>query len=78
VSDDVGHETNVFHYIHQNPVKAGLVKKMEEWEFSSFRDYLGLRDETLCNTKLTQERLAINFNRLLIESYEVIDFHLED
>jgi len=78
VSDDVGHDTNVFHYIHQNPVKAGLVNKMEDWEFGSFKDYVGLRNETLCNTKLALERLAINFDRLLMESYEVIDFDLED
>lgn len=32
-----------FNYIHQNPVKANLVKKAEDWEFSSYRDYCGLR-----------------------------------
>lgn len=34
-------------YIHLNPVVAGLVPKAEEWEFSSYRDYLGLRNGTL-------------------------------
>lgn len=37
------------HYIHQNPVKAGIVKRMEDWPFSSFADYAGLRKGTLCN-----------------------------
>jgi REP element-mobilizing transposase RayT len=27
-------------YIHNNPVKAGLVEEAEEWEFSSARNYL--------------------------------------
>lgn len=36
-----------FHYIHQNPLKAGLVKQLEDWEFSSFRDYAGLRNGAL-------------------------------
>src|SRR5699024_10780968 len=36
-----------FHYIHQNPVKAGLTSKMAEWEYSSYRDYAGLRDGRL-------------------------------
>src|SRR6266487_3417053 len=36
-----------FHYIHQNPLKAGLVEKLEDWEFSSFKDYAGLRNGTL-------------------------------
>lgn len=32
-----------FNYIHQNPVKAKLVKEAIDWEFSSARDYAGLR-----------------------------------
>ena len=34
-------------YIHLNPVKAGLAKKAEDWEFSSYREYIGLRQGTL-------------------------------
>jgi len=49
----INQETNYLfyclNYIHQNPYTAGLVKKIEDWEFSSFRDYIGLRNGTLCN-----------------------------
>lgn len=38
-----------FNYIHNNPVRAGLVEKPEDWEFSSYRDYCGLRNGTLIN-----------------------------
>jgi hypothetical protein len=34
-------------YIHLNPVMAGLVKRAEDWEFSSYREYIGLREGTL-------------------------------
>jgi REP element-mobilizing transposase RayT len=34
-------------YIHLNPVMAGLVNKPEQWIFSSYRDYVGLRKGTL-------------------------------
>jgi putative transposase len=34
-------------YLHLNPVLSGLVKGAEEWEFSSYREYVGLRDGTL-------------------------------
>jgi len=34
-------------YIHLNPVSAGLVAHPEDWTFSSYRDYLGLRKGTL-------------------------------
>lgn len=39
-------------YIHNNPVKAGLVNKEEKWEFSSAKDYLGLRNGKICNLEL--------------------------
>ena len=44
-----------FNYIHQNPVKAGLVKNAEDWEFSSFRDYLGFRNGNLVNLIKAEE-----------------------
>ena len=34
-------------YIHWNPVAAGLVKRPADWTFSSYRDYVGLRQGTL-------------------------------
>lgn len=41
-----------FHYIHQNPVAAGLCSRLEDWEYSSFRDYIGLRDGMLPNREM--------------------------
>ncbi|WP_175640723.1 transposase [Metabacillus schmidteae] len=32
----------VVRYIHQNPVKAGMVKQTEDWEWSSCRGYYGI------------------------------------
>jgi putative transposase len=51
-----------FHYIHQNPIKAGLVSLTEEWEFSSYLDYAGLRNGTLVNKKLGIELLNVPEN----------------
>ena len=61
-----------FHYIHQNPVNAGLVKKMEDWEYSSFNEYMGMRSESLCDQKLAYELLGITGERFYEESYQVI------
>ena len=44
-----------FNYIHNNPVKSGLVKHPEDWEFSSYRDYCGLRNGKLINRKRGEE-----------------------
>ena len=36
-------------YIHENPTAAHLVSSPEEWEFSSCREYLGLRENVFIN-----------------------------
>jgi len=44
-----------FNYIHLNPVKAGLVHKPEDWEFSSYRDYTGGRNGKLINRERAKD-----------------------
>lgn len=48
-----------FNYIHQNPVKANLVKRAEDWDYSSFKDYCGLRNGKLINRERTKEFILI-------------------
>ena len=66
-----------FHYIHQNPLKARLVHKMEDWEYSSFKDYVGLREETLIDKEEALQFIEVpeDFSLLYKESYEVIPHH---
>jgi len=33
---------DIFTYIHNNPVKRGLVSRQEDWKWSSARDWAGL------------------------------------
>lgn len=52
-----------FIYIHNNPVTAGLVYHPDEWEFSSVREYMGLRDiNSLCNVELAKKLLSLDRN----------------
>ena len=44
-----------FDYLHFNPVRAKLVKQPEEWSYSSYRDYTGLRDGKLINRNRAEE-----------------------
>jgi putative transposase len=44
-----------FNYIHQNPLKAGLVNNPVEWEFSSAPEYAGLRNWELVNKNIAAE-----------------------
>jgi len=43
-------------YIHLNPVKAGLVKHLKDWEFSSYQEYAGLRAGTLPKLNIVQQQ----------------------
>ncbi|MDR9418672.1 transposase [Gracilimonas sp.] len=69
---------NCFLYIHQNPLKACLVDNMEEWEFSSFRDYLGIRNGDLCNQALAKElfKLPVKPNEFHKLSLKTIPDHI--
>jgi putative transposase len=51
------HLLNLCVYIHANPVKDGLVSRPEEWEYSNFLEWMGLRDGRLVN----REFIAENF-----------------
>ncbi|WP_439483512.1 transposase [Cyclobacterium plantarum] len=61
-----------FNYIHQNPLIAGLVKKLEDWEYSSFMDYAGFRNGSLCDQELSKTLLDISSENFYEESYQVI------
>jgi hypothetical protein len=40
--DDDNYFVYLSRYIHLNPVTAGLVIKPQDWEYSSYREYIGL------------------------------------
>ncbi len=43
-------------YIHLNPVIAGLVSEPQHWAFSSYRDYVKIRNGTLVKPELIFEQ----------------------
>jgi putative transposase len=46
---------NCFFYIHNNPLVAGLVSNLNDWQWSSYLDYAGVRNGGFCNKKLFLE-----------------------
>ncbi|PIP67384.1 MAG: transposase [Parcubacteria group bacterium CG11_big_fil_rev_8_21_14_0_20_41_14] len=53
-SESIDSENYFIHlsrYIHLNPLVAGIVDSLEDWQWSSCLDYVGLRDGTLCDKK---------------------------
>jgi putative transposase len=72
VDDSYAH--TCFHYIHQNPLKAKLVARIEDWSHHSFNEYMGTLNG-FCNTGLAKEILTIPTqpDQFYKESYNVID-----
>ncbi|MET4107479.1 transposase [Hymenobacter sp. UYP22] len=48
-----------FCYIHQNPLRAGLARNAQQWVWSSYLDYIGLRAGTLCDFAAARELLDL-------------------
>lgn len=45
------------HYIHQNPTRAGLKKRMEEWPYSSYNEFRKSSNRQICNVDLALRML---------------------
>ena len=57
-------------YIHLNPVEAGLVKQPEAWEFSSYREYVDLRQGILPRPDVVLSQFpSPNAYRRFVEAY---------
>ena len=68
-----------FDYIHQNPVKAKIVKNETDYEFSSAKDYAGLRDDRLINKAVAFEYIEYTDNSHTVnQSYSMTDEHTKN
>ena len=76
-SKHVGQNDYLVHlsrYIHLNPVMDGLVERPEDWRFSSYQEYIGLRNGTFPRPEIvvTQFRSGDDY-REFVESYVADD-----
>lgn len=78
-NDTINYLSICTHYIHQNPLKAGLVKSLKDWKYSSYLDYAELRNGTLCNKELFYALAGIEKEQFTEESEILIaeKFHKE-
>jgi len=51
-----------FNYIHQNPCNSGIVTDPAEWKYSSYRDFLELRNESIVNISLATEMIGFDLD----------------
>jgi len=58
-------------YIHYNPVKANLVDKPEDWEYSNYLEWIGLRNNRLFDDELLRAYFSDNESyKKQIKEYE--------
>ena len=73
---DEHYEFIAFQYIHQNPLRAGLVTRMENWEYSSFADYYKMHKESFCDREFAFKLIGFDKENFVKESYNAIEENL--
>ena len=60
--NDMAYFVTLLRYIHQNPVKAGIVNKVNDYEFSSWQEYEDKNSTLfpLCDTRTVLNRISYN------------------
>ena len=60
--NDMAYFTTLLRYIHQNPLKAGLVSDIRDYRYSSWNEYTGDVDPAfgVCNTDSVLSRMPLN------------------
>ena len=53
--DNESYIVTLLTYIHQNPLRGGFVDKIEDWEFSSYLNYIDIRKGSLLNKIIVEE-----------------------
>lgn len=58
--NDMAYFTVLLRYIHQNPLKAGVVEKVKDYEYSSWGEYCGTVDPAfrVCDVKTVLNRIS--------------------
>lgn len=64
---------NAMHYCHQNPLKAKLVGKIEDWPHSSFPGYCGIKEDNITNKQLLLDLTGYSLDTFYTDSYERIE-----
>lgn len=63
---------NCIHYVHQNALRANLVKALLDWRYSSFPEFYSPREGMLCNMELFQNLTGYDMNAFYMESLRMI------
>ena len=74
--ENEGYFWGVLRYIHLNPVKVYMVKKAEEYEWSSMKDYLSGKSELLDEEALFLKQENFKDNKSFLRMHEKEDMRI--
>lgn len=69
---------NCFMYVHQNPKLAELINQIEDWEFSSFPDFIDKRAGSLVNKALALEIFQLESNQIFELTYKLLQDKVDE
>ncbi len=80
-----GYLIHIARYIHLNPVQAGLVENPEDWPYSNYREWIGLRKGALFDSEFVYEIFSSSKDyRVFVRSEvpstiqkKLVDYYLE-
>lgn len=64
-------------YIHRNPLKAGMISKLEEYEWSSYNDYIKPKENSLTDTAFILNQFSDNKDKA-VELFIEFNNQVED
>jgi putative transposase len=70
--DGCEHIKTCAQYIHQNPLKARLVKDLKYWPYSSYPNYTGKVGDLICNKKLFYQLAKTENIDFIIDNERII------
>jgi putative transposase len=76
---ETGNDTRIsyieqcFHYIHQNPLKAGIIKDPGEWNYSSYAEYVENKEPSLCKKELFYTLTGLKKEEIVKRTIKNID-----
>ena len=77
--NDMAYFVTLLRYIHQNPTKAGMVSKVGDYDWSSWKEYTGeapLDDDVQCLDLDEDVRISVGdreIRQYLLDSYGITD-----
>ncbi|MDO9576632.1 MAG: transposase [Candidatus Cloacimonadales bacterium] len=79
IIDNQSYLSRIVNYIHYNPVKANLVKKLEAWPYSNYLEFIGKRKSELFSWNYFDENYdSFEEYEKLMKEYEFSAKGIED